>query len=136
MSLVRVNYASGAPMEESVGYSRAVKLGNVVHVGGTTATDSTGTVHFPGDAYGQTKYVLEKIVEVLGRAGATVEDVYNVRIFITDIAQGKDSVRAYSEIFKPIKPLCTMVGIDKLFRPEQLVEIEVDACIGARTTQP
>ncbi len=132
MSIVRVNYASGAPMEAAVGYSRAVKIGNMIHVGGTTATDEEGTVHHVGDAYGQTKYVFEKMLEVVTRAGGSVEDVYHIRIFVTDISMGKDIATAYSEFFKPVMPLCTMMEVTKFFRPEQLVEIELDACIGAR----
>lgn len=127
----RINFASGAPMEEKVGYSRAVRIGDRVLVGGTTATNPDGTVEAPGDAYLQSKIVFQRMEEVLGRAGATLADVVSIHIFITDVSLAKDSIRAYSEFFKPYKPLCTMVGISALFRPEQIVEIEAEAIIGS-----
>lgn len=128
--------ASGAPMEDKVGYSRAVRVGPFVYVGGTTATAPDGSVDCPGDAYGQTKNVLEKIGQALFAAGATFPEVVRVRVYITDIAKAGDCLRAYSEIFKTIKPIATMCEIKGLFRPEQIVEIEVDAVIGSSAADP
>lgn len=132
MSHTRSNYASGAPMEEKVGYSRAVKIDDFVYVGGTTATTPEGEVLFPGDAYGQTKWVFEKALSVMAEAGAAAEDVFRIKIYITDISKGTDAIKAYSEFFKPVKPLCTMLEVSRFFRPEQIVEIELEAMIGAR----
>ena len=130
MDLTRTNYSSGAPLEETVGYSRMVKTGPFVFVGGTTSVQSDGSVYGEYDAYLQTKYVLEKQVKLLEQAGATVKDVVKIKAYITDITKGAEACRAYSEIFKEIKPLFTMVGTTALNRPTQVIEIEMDAVIG------
>ncbi len=131
MQFDRQCIASGAPMEEKVGYSRAVRVGPFVYVGGTTATNADGQVACPDDAYGQAKNVFEKIGEALEAAGSGYAEVVRVRIYITDISKAGDCMRAYSEVFKAIKPIATMCEIKGLFRPEQIVEIEVDAVIGS-----
>ena len=130
MDLTRTNYSSGAPLEETVGYSRMVKTGPFVFVGGTTSVQSDGSVYGEYDAYLQTKYVLEKQVKLLEQAGATVKDVVKIKAYITDITKGAEACKAYSEIFKEIKPLFTMVGTTALNRPTQVIEIEMDAVIG------
>jgi len=129
MDLKRTNYSSGAPLEEKIGYSRMVKVGPFVKIGGTTAVQPDGTV-FGDDAYEQTKYVLEKQIRLLGEAGAKAEDVISVKIYTTDITQGGKISQAYMELFHDIKPLDTMVEISRLNRPTQLVEIEMEAVIG------
>ena len=135
MNLERVNYSSGAPLEEKAGYSRIVKVGPFVYVGGTTSVQPDGTVYGIDDAYAQTKYVLEKLVKLLEEAGSKADEVVRVKIYATNMGDGPEIIRAYSEIFKPIKPLCTMVGTSGLNRPTQLVEIELDAVIGARISE-
>jgi enamine deaminase RidA (YjgF/YER057c/UK114 family) len=132
-SLRRRNYASGAPFEEKVGYSRAVKVGNMVFVGGTTSTNAEGVVEGAGDAYLQTKIVLQKIEEVLSRAGARISQVIRVRLYVTDISRGQEYLKAYSEWFKDVKPVITMAEVKALARPEHLVEIEAEAVIGSYT---
>ena len=97
--LKRENYSSGAPFEDKAGYSRAVKVGNMVFVGGTTTTNSKGEVEGIGDAYLQTKIILQKIEEVLKRAGAKMSHVVRVRFYVTDISLGQDYIKAYSEWF-------------------------------------
>lgn len=129
--LKRENFSSGAPFEEKVGYSRAVKVGNMVFVGGTTSTNSEGVVEGAGDAYLQTKIILQKIEEVLTRAGARISNVVRVRFYVTDISKGQAYLKAYSEWFKKIKPVITMAEVKALARPEHLVEIEADAVIGS-----
>ena len=129
--LRRENFSSGAPFEEKVGYSRAVRVGNLVFVGGTTSTNSQGVVEGAGDAYGQTKIVLQKIEDALTRAGAKVSEVIRVRFYVTDISKGQEYLRAYSEWFKNIKPVITMAEVKALARPDHLVEIEADAVIGS-----
>lgn len=128
----RVNYSSGAPLEEKVGYSRMVKVGNQVFVGGTTSVQPDGTV-YGENAYEQTKYVIEKQIQLLKEAGAKKEDVIRLKIYTTDITKGGEICEAYSEFFHEIKPLCTVVGTPALNRPTQLVEIEMDAIIGCGT---
>lgn len=129
MDLTRTNYSSGAPLEEKVGYSRMVKVGPYVKIGGTTSVQPDGTV-YGEDGYEQTKYVLEKFVKLLAEAGATTKDVISVKVYTTDMSQGGKICQAYSEIFHDIKPLCTVVGTPALNRPTQIVEIEMEAVIG------
>jgi enamine deaminase RidA (YjgF/YER057c/UK114 family) len=129
--LKRQNFSSGAPFEEKAGYSRAVKVGNMVFVGGTTTTNSKGEVEGVGDAYLQTKIILQKIEAVLKQAGARISDVVRVRFYVTDIANGQEYIRAYSEWFKEIRPVITMAEVKALARPDHLVEIEADAVVGS-----
>lgn len=130
MDLKRVNYSSGAPLEEKVGYSRMVKIGPYVKIGGTTSVQPDGSV-YGTDAYEQTKYVLEKQVKLLEQAGARAEEVFCIKIYTTDITQSGKICDAYSEIFHDIKPLCTVVGTPALNRPTQFVEIEMEAITGS-----
>ena len=132
--LKRENFASGAPFEDKAGYSRAVKVGNMVFVGGTTTTNSKGEVEAAGDAYLQTKIILQKIEDVLKRAGAKMSQVVRVRFYVTDISRGQDYIKAYSEWFKNIRPVITMAEVKALARPDHLVEIEVDAVMGSYLT--
>ena len=127
----RQNISSGAPFEASVGYSRAVKVGDMVFVAGTTAVDESGKVHSPGDAEAQTDYVLQKIGRALKEAGATFGDVVRTRIFVTDIQAFAAVGRAHGRVFADIRPASTMVEISALVDPAMVVEIEVDAVIGA-----
>lgn len=129
--LKRENISSGAPLEEKVGYSRAVKVGNFVFVGGTTSTNPEGLVEGEGDAYLQTKIILQKIEQALSKAGAKLSEVYRVRIYVTDIKKAQETMRAYSEFFKEIKPVTILVEISALARPAHLVEIEAEAIIGS-----
>lgn len=129
--LRRRNYASGAPMEETLGYSRAVRIGNQVFVGGTTSTTPEGVVEGEGDAYRQSRIVLEKIEQALHRAGARVDEVYRVRIYLTDIKKAGDVMKAYSEFFKPVAPVITVAEVSALARPAHIVEIEAEAVIGS-----
>ncbi len=132
--LKRQNYSSGAPFEEKAGYSRAVKVGNMVFVGGTTTTNAKGEVEGVGDAYLQTKIIFQKIEAVLKRAGARISDVVRVRFYVTDISRGQEYIRAYSEWFKEIRPVITMAEVKALARPDHLVEIEADAVVGSYKT--
>ncbi len=130
MELKRQNFSSGAPLEEKVGYSRMVKIGPYVKIGGTTSVQPDGTV-YGEDGYEQTKYVLDKQIKLLEQAGGSKEDVFSIFIYTTDITQGGRICEAYSEFFHDIKPLNTMVEITRLNRPTQFVEIEMEAMIGS-----
>jgi len=129
MELTRTNYSSGAPMEEKSGYSRLVKVGPFVYIGGTTSVQPDGTVYGEGSAYEQTKYVFLKLVKLLETAGSKREDVVRIKVYATDMKYAPNIAKAYSEMFYDIKPLFTIVGTTMLNRPSQLVEIEMDAII-------
>jgi enamine deaminase RidA (YjgF/YER057c/UK114 family) len=126
--MYRENYASGSPWEEKYGYSRAVRIGDFVHVSGTTGTDETGKV-VSHDPYEQTKYSLEKIALVLGNADSSIKNVYRVRLYLVDENDTEVILRAYSEVFKLIKPTATLVIVKGLMSEDMVVEIEVEAII-------
>src|SRR5437773_12113854 len=125
----RTNYSSGSKWEDLVGYSRAVKVGNVVEVTGTVASGEDGNVVGKNNAYEQTKFIYKKIAEVLNRAGAEMKDVVRVRMFVTDISRWQEYGKAHWEFFKEIKPCNTMVEISALIEPGYLIEIEATAII-------
>lgn len=110
-----------------VGYSRAVRVGNLVFVSGTTAINADGAVVGVGNPYEQTKFVIQKVDSVLREAGCNMRDVVRTRIFVTDIECWQEVGRAHHEFFADIRPCATMVQVAKLTSPELLVEIEVDA---------
>src|SRR6266542_1257082 len=127
--ILRTNYSSGSKWEDIVGYSRAVKVGNVIEVTGTVASGDDGNVVGKNDAYTQTKHIYQKIEAVLKRAGATMKDVIRVRMFVTDISRWQEYGKAHSELFKEIKPCNTMVEVKALIEPDYLIEIEATAII-------
>ena len=126
----RTLISSGTAWEKTFGYSRAVAVGNLVFVAGTTAVDEHGTVMGRDDPYAQAIYIYRKIERALQQAGASLADVVRVRTFVTDIARWEDVARAQGEIFAEIRPAATLVEVSALVSPELLVEIEVDAVKG------
>ncbi len=125
----RINISSQAKWEDIVGYSRAVRVGNIVEVAGTTAVDKNGEVVGLNDPGEQTKFILSKIEQALISAGATLKDVVRTRMFVTDIADWEKIGRMHGVYFKDIKPVATMVEVKSLISPELLVEIEATAIL-------
>lgn len=120
--------SSGSPWEDVVGYSRAVRMGNIIEVAGTTAMDGD-TLVGKGDIYAQTVYVIQKIEKALHEAGATLEDVVRTRMYVTDIGQWEAVGKAHGQFFKAIKPASSMVEVSRLINDDLLIEMEVTAIL-------
>jgi enamine deaminase RidA (YjgF/YER057c/UK114 family) len=125
----RTNYASGAQWENIVGYSRAVKVGNIIEVTGTVALDENNKPVGVDNAYEQTSFIIQKIEKVLIKAGASLKNVVRTRLFVTDISRWEEYGRAHGDFFKDIKPCTTMVEVSALIAPEYLIEIEATAVL-------
>ena len=127
----RITISSGAPWEDTVGYSRAVRIGNTIEVAGTTSVDENGAVVHPHDMYAQTVFILQKIEAALKQCGATLQDVVRTRMFVTNIGQWEKAGKAHGEFFSQIKPASTMVEVKGLIQHDLVIEIEATAICSA-----
>ncbi len=127
----RIRISSGTVWEGRVGYSRAVRAGNLVFVSGTTATDDQGNVVGRGDPEAQARFILEKIKRALEAAGASLSDVVRTRVYVTNADDWEAVGRAHAAYFGEIRPANTLVEVSRLVGPDYLVEIEADAVIGS-----
>ncbi len=125
----RINYSSGAIWEDIVGYSRAVKIGNMIEVTGTIAVDENNNLAGGDSAYEQTRFIIQKIERILQNAGASLKDVIRTRMFVTDVSRWEEYGKAHGEFFKDIRPCTTMVQVCGLIGAEYLIEIEATAII-------
>ena len=124
--------STGTPWEKALAYSRAVRVGSQVFVSGTTASNDDGATVAPDDAYEQTLFILRKIESALAAVGATISDVVRTRMFVTDITKWQEFGRAHGQFFTGINPVSTMVEVQRLINPDHLIEMEVDAIVGAK----
>ncbi|MGZ8522988.1 MAG: RidA family protein [Chitinophagaceae bacterium] len=129
----RTNYSSGAKWEDIVGYSRAVKIGNIIEITGTVAVDENNLLVGKDNAYDQTKFIIEKIQKILLLAGSSLKDVIRTRMFVTDISRWEEYGRAHGEFFNEIKPCTSMIEISALIEPSYMIEIEATAILSSDT---
>jgi enamine deaminase RidA (YjgF/YER057c/UK114 family) len=127
MKMKRTKTFSGTPWEPKVGYARAVQVGDVVHVSGTTGTDPSGKVLAPGDAYAQTVQTIRNIENALKRLGLGLEHVVRTRIYLTEIDRWEEVAKGHAEFFGEVHPATSLIGVTRLVDPEMLVEIEAEA---------
>ncbi len=121
--------SSGTPFERVAGYSRAIKVGNVIHVAGTTATDSSGNVLAKGDAAEQCRIIFGRIETALGKLNSSLNDVVRTRMYATRAKDCDEIMRVHGDLFSDIRPASTLVVVHELVNPEMLLEIEVEAII-------
>ena len=125
----RERYASGTPWEPVVGYSRAVRVGNTVHVSGTTATDEAGNIVGRGDLERQARQVFANVEKALTAVGGTLGDVVRTRMYVVDISQWEIVGRVHGEVFADTRPATTMVEVSRLIGPDVLVEVDAEAIL-------
>lgn len=122
-------YSSGTEWEDKVGYSRGVRVGNLIEIAGTTAVNDRGELVGRDDPSRQTQFIIEKALDAIGKLGGAVQDVIRTRIYVTDISQWEAIGKAHGEFFATVKPAVTMVEVSRLIQPELLVEIEFTAYV-------
>jgi enamine deaminase RidA (YjgF/YER057c/UK114 family) len=127
----RTNYSSGAKWEDIVGYSRAVKVGNIIEITGTVAVDENNSLVGKDNAYEQARFIISKIEKILLLAGSSLKDVVRTRMFVTNISRWEEYGKAHGEFFKEIKPCTSMIQVSALIEPAYLIEIEATAIINS-----
>ena len=126
---MRKKVSSGSPMEGPIGFSRAVRIGNMISVSGTAAIAPDGSTAAPDDVYGQTKCCIEIMKRAIEEAGGKLEDVIRTRVMLKDISRWREAARAHGEFFSEIRPACTFVEVKGFVRDDWLVETEADCLV-------
>lgn len=121
--------SSGSPYEKTIGFSRAVRVGNIIAVSGTAPIAPGGGTAYPGDLYRQTRTCIEIIKTAVEKAGGRLEDVIRTRIMLVDISRWQEAARAHGDFFGEIRPACTFVQVSGLIDPDWLVEMEADGVV-------
>lgn len=127
--MTRKNISSGSPFEPEIGFSRAVRIGNIISVSGTAPIAEDGNVASPGNVYGQTKRCIEIMQKAIEEAGGSLENVIRTRIMLVDAETWREAARAHGEFFSDIRPACTFVEVSRFINPEWLVELEADCVV-------
>jgi enamine deaminase RidA (YjgF/YER057c/UK114 family) len=127
--MMRKKVTSGSPMEEPIGFSRAVRIGNMISVSGTAAIAPDGSTAAPDDVYGQTKCCIEIMKRAIEEAGGKLEDGIRTRVMLKDISRWREAARAHAEFFSQIRPACTFVEVKGFVKDDWLVETEADCLI-------
>jgi len=125
----RINISSGSEYEKPIGFSRAVRIGNIISVAGTAPIAPDGTTAHPGDLYSQTKRCLEIMKKAITDAGGKLENVIRTRIYLKDISDWKNAAKAHGEYFTAIRPACTFIEVKGLIKEDWLIETEADCVI-------
>ncbi len=125
----RKNITYNQPLEKQIGFSRAVRIDNIIAVSATAPIAKDGSVYAPGEMYGQTKRCLEIVKDVIEQAGGTLDDVIRTRLFLKDIKKWKEAAKAHGEYFSKIQPACGFIEVSGFIHPEWLIEIEADAVL-------
>ncbi len=127
--MARKNISSGSPMEKQIGFSRAVRIGNIISVSGTAPIAGNGSTVFPNDVYKQTRLCIEIMKKAIEETGGNLENVIRTRVMLTDISKWKEAAQAHGEFFSEIKPACTFVEVKNFIKDDWLVETEADCVI-------
>ncbi len=130
--MTRKNVSSGSPWEAPIGFSRAVRIGNIIAVSGTAAIAPDGSTAYPADVYGQTKYCIEIMQKAIEEAGGKLENVIRTRIMLKDISKWEEAAKAHGEFFSEIRPACTFVEVKGFVKADWVVETEADCVIDGR----
>ncbi|MFX0124780.1 MAG: RidA family protein [Candidatus Hodarchaeota archaeon] len=127
--MTRINISSGSPFEEPIGFSRAVRIGNIIAVSGTAPIKPDGSTFAPGDLYLQAKYCIQIMKNAIEEAGGNIDSIIRTRVFLRDVSRWKEAAKAHGEFFSKIRPASTFIEVKGFVNKDWLVETEADCVI-------